>query len=369
MPNTLLDNTLRWLQGRKDASEVSELLGVSLANVYEYADEGKLGARRKKSQWSFESEQVIRHLRNAVRSNDSDGRIPLSIAQFRALSGREPNGAGQCPFLKVFPSEFKEEDIKAVATALVSYFCDRDLTVKTEGWQDYLLSQTAIQSTFEELLTQRIKADKEASLTALLKVHYQNFPEVRLAVEQIAEIESWRFNLKPEEITNPLIAERVLALTNGSVLVADLLPRDMLMASEEARQRLAALDRDRLIRLVEAVVTSLIAGGLLKLIVWALHHVPYAFAAYPDEQVCEIEGVALKAAHQWRPQAMAAFESHGLTSTQVKLVLGFVLHGLVLLSYYGADLPRNPLIGRHARQEEELERLLSPSLRQLTGQD
>lgn len=369
MPNTLLNDTLRWLQGRKDASEVSELLGVSLASVDEYANEGKFGARRKNSQWSFESKQVVRHLRDAVRRDDGEGRIPLSIAQFRALSGREPDSAGQCPFLKVFPSEFTEGDIKAVAAALVSYFCDRDLTVKTEGWQDHLLSQAAIQSTFEELLTQRLKADQEAALTALLKVHYQNFPEVRLTVEQLAELESWRFNLNPEEVTNQWMAGRVLALTNGSVPVADLQPRDMLMASEAARQRLAAWDRDRLLRLVEAVVTSLIGAGLLKLIVWALHHVPYACAAFPDEQVCEIEGVALKAARQWRPQAMAASESHGLTSTQAKLVLSFIVHGLVLLSYYGADLPRNPLIGKHARQEDELARLLSPTLRQLTGQD
>jgi excisionase family DNA binding protein len=372
MPDNL-NELLRRLKGQSDepldASEVSEILGVSISTIYRYANDGKLGAKKEGGKWLFDRKMVIDHLQGSVRPNINECRVPVSIAQFRALSNSEPNSVGQCPFLKVFPSDFTQDDIRAVAASLVSYFFDRDLTITTKSWQDYILHQVAMQSAFEELLSQRIETHREAPLTAVLKVQYQNFPDVQLNAEQIAEIESWKVNLKAEEVTTELIAERVLTITNAPIKVGDLRPRDMLAASEEARRRLATLDRDRLVRIVEGVVASLIAAGLFEFIVWALRHVPFTFAPYAEAQVYEIEGVALRATHKWRPKALAALKPHGLTSTQQELLLGFVVHGLVLLSYYGADLPADPLIGQHERKKAQLERLLSPSLKQLTGRD
>src|SRR4051794_21626168 len=109
--------------------EARELLGWSASAVYIAARAGQFGARKVKGVWEFQFDEIQKYL----RSIDDQSKIPISVAQFRAIFETEPSTSRHSPFLKIFREEYSETDIHEVASCLMAYFLDRNLKLRTNS--------------------------------------------------------------------------------------------------------------------------------------------------------------------------------------------------------------------------------------------
>lgn len=332
------------MEERLSISEVAQILCLSKSTIYRHARAGDSGAKKVAGKWWFAYDKVVAHLKEAVKTTNSACRIPLSVDQFRSLTGKEPSCLIQSPFLKVYPEDFTSEDIRVAASALVSYFLDRDLSHHTRSWQDFILHQMAMRAAYQELIRHRIEEGRESPVIAQLNIMYRNFPAIDLTEEQMLEFDSWCKGLKDEEVTMVDIAKRVLEIACVNMPASDLVERNTSQMAEKMRHRVGLLGRDRLVRIAEGVIGSLIGAGIFELLRWALENVPLTFAPYAEAQVYEIEGVVLRGAEGWMPNAKQELDVAELTPEQGDFLMAFILHALVLMSFYGKMLQGNPLM-------------------------